>query len=188
MMDHYKRAGKYCTGCHEEFSNRYFKRHCCKQNRANVEKSRNDQSDHEPMVAEIPSTSDGYLELRESEVSSLNAEASPESDDNLEDVSSDDGEDTFLDDELLEMYIAADSDENSETYTETDNNEYIQTILKLLFRWQAIFFISDMALSFVIMLLKSVLYLCSFSSSTFMTALYRIFSINFVSGKQFNAF
>lgn len=36
------------------------------------------------------------------------------------------------------MYMAADSDESSETYTETDNNEYIQTILKLLVRWQAI--------------------------------------------------
>ncbi|XP_061190105.1 uncharacterized protein LOC133197961 [Saccostrea echinata] len=171
-MDHYKRKRKYCTNCKEEFSNRYFKRHLCKDNNVtDVEESRNYEPIPEPMAEEMPSTSS----RKEDYSQAVDPEPTFESDNVPEDISSDSEEGTDIEDEeLVEMFMG-ESEGESEMPTETDRNrEYVQIILKLLFRWQAVFFISDMALSFIIMLIKSIFYLGSFSSS-FIAALYKSF-------------
>lgn len=171
-----KRKRKFCMTCNEEFSNRYFARHTCKKKPIHDQTSAaSDQDVQTTNLSDTPSTSratvDCFMETEETE-------ACAASDLERNELSSDtesDCEGTVIDDELLEMIIqSSEGESTSDIETEDQETLYVQTILKLLFRWQSVFFVSDLALSFIVLLLKSVFYLCSFSS-TFLDKLYRKF-------------
>lgn len=139
-MDLQKRKRKFCMTCNEEFSNRYFARHTCKKKPIDQTSAASDQDVQTTNLSETPSTSratvDCFMETEETE-------ACAASDLERNELSSDtesDCEGTVIDDELLEMIIQS-SEEESTSDIETEDQEtlYVQTILKLLFRWQSVF-------------------------------------------------
>lgn len=137
-----KRKRKFCMTCNEEFSNRYFARHTCKKKPIHDQTSASsDQDVQTTNLSDAPSTSratvDCFMETEETE-------ACAASDLERNELSSDtesDCEGTVIDDELLEMIIqSSEGESTSDIETEDQETLYVQTILKLLFRWQSVFF------------------------------------------------
>ncbi|KAL3866243.1 hypothetical protein ACJMK2_043558 [Sinanodonta woodiana] len=90
------------------------------------------------------------------------------------------------------MYEAAFEDAMSDSKTQivtekSSGNDYIFWILKALLKWQSCFFIPDRAFSSILILIKSVLYLCS-NSSYFMKALYQDFPLTIYQMNKFVSF
>lgn len=134
-----KRKRKFCMTCNEEFSNRYFARHTCKKKPIHDQTSAaSDQDVQTTNLSDTPSTSRATVDCF------METEACAASDLERNELSSDtesDCEGTVIDDELLEMIIqSSEGESTSDIETEDQETLYVQTILKLLFRWQSVFF------------------------------------------------
>lgn len=160
--------------CNEEFSNRYFARHTCKKKPIEQTSAASDQDVQTTNLSETPSTSratvDCFMETEETE-------ACAASDLERNELSSDtesDCEGTVIYDELLEMIIQSSEEESTSDIETEDQETLLKQYLNYSLGGSQFFFVSDLALSFIILLLKSVFYLCSFSS-TFLDKLSRKF-------------
>ena len=163
-----KRKRKTCTQCSEEFTARHLSRHSCNKNQetkkneqqtsSSANTNRNDKDIHVPVDFLHYSDSDDL----DSDVC-FDAGFSD---------SSDNGEELLFVDRLLEDEYS--SDDQMTDFPNDHDDQYLVYFFKMLLKWQALFYISDRALEYLILLFRSLLYIISLTSD-FASELYKKF-------------
>ncbi|KAL3870767.1 hypothetical protein ACJMK2_038810 [Sinanodonta woodiana] len=183
-----KRKRRHCQRCGDEFSDRHFRRHNCKDVQCDSGEEEEQESVEDNIIQYLENT---YLPWQ---TSAMPLPKNITEEDRLmyfesiqsQVVSSLDSESDNS------MYEAAFEDAMSDSETQivsekSSGNDYIWWIIKALLKWQSCFFIPDRAFSYILILIKSVLYLCS-NSSDFMKALYQDFPVTIYQMNKFVSF
>ena len=180
---------KVCLSCKEECSTRHLYRHVCQNQRTAVELSDSGStSSSANYMDETPSSSRQSDAAYPSDINPSNSDdsASDDQEINNEDIvdsgssrsddSSDSSEYVLESEELLAEFVS-DSESDSENFS-AEQKGYITWILKLLhvLTWKIKFYISHLAFSYILILIKCVLYL--FSSSNVGKELFENFPSN----------
>lgn len=156
-------------------------RHVCKPNSKLVQSAA--QACPEPSDEEPSFHSDEECEAIFSQKSESDDLVSDCLDENLSDSSDNEEEMVFID-EFLEEENDYQSDDQ---YSQDTDHLYLVSFFKILLKWQALFFVSDHALSFLLLFFRSMLYILS-ATSTLATELYRKFPSNIYQLNKFISF
>ena len=179
-MDGYRdsRRRKICSSCHDEFSSRHIKRHKCSasstrkkivlaENLLEVQEEKTIKKNVnivKHFVSEIGNDSDFVAAHTENFSQSC---------------SSSDSDEDFFDAENIEYFIEDEftSDHEDNSFKDNICEGYIVVLVKVLLLWQSLFCISDLAFSYLFLIIKSILYLVS-KISKFILDLYEKFPAN----------
>ncbi|XP_056016818.1 uncharacterized protein LOC130053518 [Ostrea edulis] len=178
-MDHTwrNRKRKNCLKCGEEYSRRHLKRHCCTALKQQTSSDKQEEGSYSACIA------GGKVEPKESLLNTALSEESIQDSETEETndlgcegpslSTSDDSEE-----ELWDFDLSAHFKEDVDDHVERDRTDMlIASLLKVLLRWQLLFYVSDLAFSYLLLLFKSVLYLVS-STSENIQKLYKKFPSN----------
>lgn len=171
-----RREPKTCSGCGEEYSGRHLLRHTCSSNQTE------DPSDDTRKVHAAPIVK-SVTDAERSENRTLTSLEHDEDDIVMEeedDIPTNDvclSESSDNEEELCEIDIDSILDEEDSSQELDNTNLLIVSVLKVLLRWQSLFYVSDLALSYLLLLVKSLLYLVS-AASEFSKDLYKKFPSN----------
>lgn len=156
-------------------------RHVCKPNSKLVQSAA--QACPEPSDEEPSFHSDEECEAIFSQKSESDDLVSDCLDENLSDSSDNEEEMVFIDEFLEEENDYQSGDQ----YSQDTDHLYLVSFFKILLKWQALFFVSDHALSFLLLFFRSMLYILS-ATSTLATELYRKFPSNIYQLNKFISF
>lgn len=144
---------KTCSGCGEEYSGRHLLRHTCPSNQTE------DPSDDTRKVHAAPIVK-SVTDAERSENRTLTSLEHDEDDIVMEeedDIPTNDvclSESSENEEELYEIDVDFILDEEDSSQELDNTNLLIVSVLKVLMRWQSLFYVSDLALSYLLLLVK----------------------------------